>query len=197
MQLLGVSEKREALTEAAKVLDVAAPDFTRLETAAKDLAQHKQKWDLLGDFRDDRVSWMTQSVRYQGDVWFLCGEKYAAQCNVLRIGIVQNTIRRGIRGSTDLGTGNASLIFWIPAWLLHDVHDYFAMFTPVSIAESSYSSYSCKAVTPNGAARVYIVHACMHGCSMATVHSPEGLGECRFETSIRIQSKLASMKRIA
>lgn len=64
MQLLGVSEKREALTEASKVLEVAEPDFSRLEAAAKDLAQHKSKWDLLGDFRDDRVTWMTQSVRF-------------------------------------------------------------------------------------------------------------------------------------
>ena len=184
MQLLGVSEKREALTEAAQVLDVAAPDFTRLETAAKDLAQHKQKWDLLGDFRDDRIAWMTQSVRYQGRVWFLCGEKYAVQCNILRSGIVQNTIRRGIRGSTDLGTGKASLVCWTPAWLLHDIYDYFAMSTPVSIAESSYSSYSCKAVAPNLVQQGYILcmHACMHGCSMATVHAPEGMGECRFET---------------
>ena len=65
MQLLSVSEKQQALTEAARVLEVAAPDFTSLETAGKDLAQHKQKWDLLGDFRDDRISWMTLSVRSQ------------------------------------------------------------------------------------------------------------------------------------
>lgn len=62
LQLMVACEKRDGLVEAAKVLEVKEPDFNSLETAAKDLAHHKSKWDLLGDFRNDRISWMTLSV---------------------------------------------------------------------------------------------------------------------------------------
>lgn len=86
MQLLGISEKREALTEAAKVLEVPALDFSSLETTGKELAQHKSKWDSLGDFRDDRVAWMTQSVCSQSHCHlFSHAVSLCAACSTPRI----------------------------------------------------------------------------------------------------------------
>jgi hypothetical protein len=83
IQMTEIIVKRDSLAECAQLLDMASPDFSSLDLTAKDLSQHKSKWDLLGAFRADRLAWMTQPVCFWTYLQWLvvpCRQSRATGC---------------------------------------------------------------------------------------------------------------------